>query len=654
MTCRTGRREGCGGPGWNAVAMGAICAALLLGSAVVAGETAGNGPAFEVSAFELSYGSHAGHPGLPSTAELLRAQMTLGKVADGYVAVRPGVASVTIQLSAPPKPGRFYASAIQSISRQMLALLNARGIGGVFVAPDPKDIVEQRSRKGGKVQVTLKDRRPANRKALRIVIWTGVVTEVRTLASGNRVATDERVNNSVHAWIREQSPVSPAVAGQAVRTDLLRRDELERYIYWLSRHPGRRVDLALSSSDKPGGVVLDYLVSENKPWYAYVQASNTGTKATEDWRERFGFVHNQFTGRDDVLTIDYTTAGFDAAHALYVSYEAPFFKCPRVRWRVYGSYGEYEASDVGMGSQDFEGATWMGGAELIGNVYQNGRFFIDAVGGVRYEDISVKDKLVGSKGDAELLVPYVGFRFERLTETMSTWGSVILEVTERDITNTSKRDLQGLGRFDPSGDWAVLKFNAQHSFYIEPLLNTEAWKDPATFESSTLAHEMYFSVRGQTAFGGRLIPQHEQTVGGFYSVRGYPESVLAGDDAYIATAEYRFHLPRIFKPRPPTKMPLFGTPFKFAPQQVYGRPDWDLMARFFYDVGRAVHNKCKVYEHDFTIQGIGAGLELRYKTHVTLRVDYAVALEDVDKDKDGDHDASSGDNRFHAVFTFAF
>ena len=652
MGCRTGRRGGCGGPGWHALAMGAVCVALLLGSTAWAGEAAGNGPAFDVSSFQLSYGTHASHPGLPPAAEVMRTNITLGKLADGYVAAMPGVPAVTIQLGAPPKPGRFYASAIQSISRQVLAYLNARGLGGVFVAPHPEDIVEQRTRaKDGSVRITLKDRRPADRKALRMVIWTGVVTEVRTLASGARVPTTERVNNVAHQWIRERSPTQPAAAGQAERKDLLRRDLLERYIYWLSRHPGRRVDLALSSSDKPGGVVLDYLVSENKPWYAYFQISNTGTAATKRWRERFGFVHNQLTGRDDILTVDYQTAAFNEMHSLYISYEAPFFNVPRVRWRAYGSYGEYKASDVGLGAQDFEGETWMGGAELIANVWQRGRFFVDAVGGARWEDISVEDKLVGTTGQAELLVPYVGLRFERLTETASTWGSLMLEWTEPGVPGTNLADLTGLGRFDPAKDWAILKFNIAHSFYIEPLLNPEAWRDPASFESSTLAHEVYLSFRAQTAFGSRVIPQHEQVAGGLFSVRGYPESLMAGDDVYIGTVEYRFHLPRIFKPRAPTKLPVFGTPFRFAPQQVYGRPDWDLITRVFYDVGRTVHNHRKVYEQDETLQSIGAGVELRYRSHITVRVDYGVVLDEVEKP---DRDVDKGHNRIHAIFTFAF
>lgn len=637
-----------------------VAAALLTGAVAWAGAAAGpDGPGFAVTGFEVLYGGisepghalHGGHPGLPKLDELLALRIALGEVGDGYVAARPGVASVAIQLgtaSSYPKQ-RFHATAVRSISRQLLASFNRRGLVGVFVAPHPEDIVEERVPDAeGQVQVTLVDRRPKGRTTLRIAVWVGAVTEVRTLASGDRVPTEARVNHPRHAKIRLGSPVGPPVEGAAHRDVLVRSDKLQRYIYSLSRHPSRRVDLALSAAEKPGGVVLDYLVSETKPWYAYFQASNTGTRYTSDWRERFGFVHNQLTGRDDVLSLDYVTSAFDESHMILLSYEAPFFGMPGVRWRAYGTWSEYEASDVGLALEDFEGESWVAGAELIGTVFQCGRLFVDAVGGVRWEDHEVDQKDVGVTGRARLWVPYAGLRFDRLTETASTWGSVTLEGV---YPTHSRAELTELGRLFPDRRWAVLKYDFQQSVYLEPLLNPGGWRDPTSYESSTLAHELYFSVRGQRALGSRLIPQHQTVAGGLYTVRGYPESLAAGDSAYIFTAEYRFHVPRIFKPKKPTRLPVFNTPFRWAPQTVYGRPDWDLVLRGFYDVGRVTNVSRQVFETDQTLSGAGVGVELRFKHHVTVRCDYAVALDDV---ATATRRVNSGNNRIHTVVTISF
>ena len=68
--------------------------------------------------------------------------------------------------------------------------------------------------------------------------------------------------------------------------------------------------MAAYEEDEESGVELQYLINESRPWRVFGQVSNTGTEQTDEWREHFGFVHHQFTGNDDVLSIDYMTAGF--------------------------------------------------------------------------------------------------------------------------------------------------------------------------------------------------------------------------------------------------------------------------------------------------------------------------------------------------------
>src|SRR5690606_1901477 len=98
------------------------------------------------------------------------------------------------------------------------------------------------------------------------------------------------------------------------------------------------VDVAVGAGEVPGSFALDYLVSDTKPWLAYFQISNTGTEQTSDWRQRLGFVHHQLTGNDDILRLDYATAGFEDSHAFMASYERPFDGNERVRWQINGGY----------------------------------------------------------------------------------------------------------------------------------------------------------------------------------------------------------------------------------------------------------------------------------------------------------------------------
>src|SRR6185295_11242345 len=172
----------------------------------------------------------------------------------------------------------------------------------------------------------------------------------------------------------------------------------------------------------------DFLISEEKPWTVYGQVSNTGTEATSKWRERFGLIHGDLTGNDDVLKLDYTTANFDASHAVSASYEFPIVR-DTLKVRVFGDWNRFVASDVGFAGREFTGESWDGGAELDYLFYQHREWFFDAIGGIRYQSVKATDRIQGTltNATANFLYPYVGFTLDRDTEEASTHASAYLE-----------------------------------------------------------------------------------------------------------------------------------------------------------------------------------------------------------------------------------
>jgi hemolysin activation/secretion protein len=112
----------------------------------------------------------------------------------------------------------------------------------------------------------------------------------------------------------------------------------------------------------------------------------------------------------------------------------------------------------------------------------------------------------------------------------------------------------------------------------------------------------------------------------------------------IASAEYRFHLPRAFDMQP-TPTQVFGRPFRVAPDRMLGRPDWDLVLKAFVDGARALSNDRFSFEQNETLIGTGIGLELQLKQNFNFQVYWGVALTDVEEQWD------AGDNRFHFIFT---
>ena len=596
-----------------------------------------DGPAYPVSSFVLRF-LHKGHRQLPARTVLMELPITLGRATNGFVAPRQGVPPVTITLGevehAPVE--NYYAGAVQTILEHLRDELTRRHLIGVYVEPDPRDI-----------DATGRDLRPADRTRLRILITTAIVSEMRTIASGGRVKPRERIDNPVHEWMLRQSPIQPGRDDPGSRRDLLRRDRLDDYVYYLSRHPGRRVDVALSPSDQAGAVMLDFLITENKPWTIYSQTSNTGTSQTDTIRQRFGLVHNQLTDNDDILLLDFMTS-FDAVNAATASYEARVVGTERLRWRVTGGWNEFTAREVGRAADVFKGSSWSLGGELIYNFHQHGNLFLDVLVGARFQHITVDNQVVDVTGEEDFFLPHIGVRLDHRGDWYRASGVVLAEWNSGTVTPLESSELSRLGRLFPDSDFGLLRWDLRGQVFLEPLLNRGAWEDPSTPGSSTLAHELSMSFRGQWSAGNRLVPQFEQVIGGLYSVRGYEQSVLAGDSVLVFSTEYRFHLPRALGIQP-VPAELFGEPFRFVPQNVFGRPDWDLIFRAFFDVGRTFISDKLPFEVEQTLMGTGVGIQLQLKQNLDFRVDWGVALRDVPS-----RNVDSGSSRVYFVLSLAY
>ncbi len=638
--------------------------------AAAAGERAG--PAFEVGQFSLDY--REPHPDHPSLAKIFPHSVDLQPTASGYVSPRPGAKTERVTLTGSPQPmARFHASALATISRSLLREVQRAGLLGVYVLPDVRDIDPQSE----------EDLREAGNYALRYQVSTGRIKEVRTIAVGDRVKGHWVVDHKFHADIRDESPLQPEIYASQGTSDLLRKDVLEDYLFRLNRHPGRHVEASLASSTEGDGVALDYRVHEPRPWTPYLQVADTGTKRTNPWQSRLGIIHRQLTNRDDILNLEYLNAGFNDLNGINGSYEAPWFgkkrprwmktsgfepsllrwldrdKIPwwgsdRLRWRVSGGFSRVE---IGLGElESFEVTEaitkdWNIGGELIYETWQRRNLFVDSFIGGRLRRVDFKNTSFNNSGKLDLLTGTLGVKLERINEYSSVLGRFSLELGKAD---GSKQDVINQGRIDADDSWVALHWNIGVSHYLEPLFNREAWEDPTTAESSTLAHEVALSFRGQYAFDYRLIPQVSQVIGGQYSVRGFEQGTSVGDSVYIGSIEYRFHLPRALPiRRKPLQVPLIGD-FRATPQQVYGRPDWDLVLRSFFDLGYSDRNGGKdVNEFDQFLLSAGLGLEATLLGKLRARVDWARGIAESHSNSAGRNEIDKA-GEFHFLFSIMY
>tara|TARA_B100000941_G_scaffold288068_1_gene264318 strand:+ start:199 stop:2271 length:2073 start_codon:yes stop_codon:yes gene_type:complete len=602
-----------------------------------------DGMVYEVSELIVQYArSHAGHPALE---DVLMIDVDLINTEGGFVSPREGVASQTVRLVDLQGVDnvRLYGSAIRKISVAIVDYFNKAGIIGVFVGPDTTQINKRHE-----------DIRPEGDTSLRLVIRTAVVAEMRSLASGQRVADADRINNPIHNRVLRNMPVQPSDGYN--EHDLLNKKELDRYVSRLNRHPGRRVDVAVSASEDadPGSVALDLLITENKSWLAYYQVSNTGTKTTEGLRHRFGLTLNQLTNNDDVLSLDYISSGFEESHSVVASYEAPLFESQKIRWRMDGLWSTYSSEDVGFANERFTAESYKVGAQLIFNVFNENNQFIDIFTGIAFSEEYISNDVLVTEAYADLLWWESGARYQNRTDTDSTYAQLSFKTDIFGLAGINQDDFDLMGRGDSVDEKQyIMSWYVSKSMYLEPLFNHEAWADTSTPESSTLAHEFFFAFSGQYTFGQRVLPSQLRTVGGLYSVRGYEESEASGDGAVQLTVEYRLHVPKLFALQPDpnsTPLPFFGTPFRFAPQTVYGPTDWDFVIKAFADYAHTWEEEDETNaaaEASEDLFSVGMGLEVLFKRNISFRADWGLAISEVD-------DTESGDSRFHFAATILY
>jgi hemolysin activation/secretion protein len=604
--------------------------------------TKADGVAYPVSELVLDYVDP--NPQFPPVSEIAQIEVEVGQVADGLSAPRATTPLVRFRISELPKFGtqKIYGSAIAAINQQIVFEFNRRDFHAIVVAPMPDDIDPD----------TRRDVRPPGRTQLRLGVFAGRVRDLRTYATGGRIGDqEERVDRPEHAWIKKGSPIQPTAPD-----DLVRKDQLDAYLARLNRHPSRRVDAEISPAETAGGVNLDYMVAENKPWWAYTQVEDTGTAETTDLRERFGFVHTQLSGHDDILQLDYITGNFDEVHAAVASYEIPWKRGSGSRTRVFGSWSQYDASVFGF-ANSFHGDQATGGAQAIVNVAQLEELFVDAVVGLQYDHVEVVNDLGGTRGDSDFAIGVFGGRVQRLGLISTLVGEVSILHNFGGLANTDGSDLSLLGRFDVTEeDFTLVRWDLDYSFFIAPALSPRSWRDPSILRTKSLAHEMLLSFRGQNAFGNRLIPQQEFVVGGLHTVRGYPEAAAVGDNVEVYGLEYQLHLPRLLKPGgEPVRMGGVGQ-FRARPQYDYTFPDWDLIGKAFLDIAQVGHVKpdssSSQTEDPETLIGVGVGMELRVQRYLSARVDYGIALKKVELN-DGKF-AEKGDGEVHFSVTLLY
>lgn len=622
-------------------------------TAVTAAPTAPADPGVAVERFEFRYG--LAHPELPALDELNRVSVRLSR-ADGVW--RPAADESTgeiLTLGQLPAGSRFDAAALRAVAQELVRWYNAQDLYGVWVAF--QDLEASGS--------GLADRRAADDRTARLVIWASQVAEVRTLARGNRFKPQFSVNHRKHRGVISHSPLKPGATPDQPGS-LFRQKVLNRYLHGLSLHPGRLVEASIASAGDPGKVVLDYLVNESKSWQIFSQVTNFGTEATGVWRGRVGFQHNQLTNHDDILNVDAISTPDFKTYGSFLSYRIPVFRPARLLARVYGSYGDFLANDTSIENLHFAGRNWLAGVEFTNRLSLPRDWQLVSALGANFAHYGIESRIIDTRlvaGASDFLIPYFAVTLARESSWWSLSGNLRYDQTTGDFANLDTKDgIPSLGRSLADADWSSLRWNVSGSIYLEPLFQ-------GAEQARHLANEVSVRVRGRYLLrGSRLIPHEQEPIGGAFSVRGYPESVLSADEFVAASFEYALHFPRLLAPGKEGK--LFRRPFNWRPAKVRQDPDWDLIGRVFCDYayrqvtplppGQGEDPATRVLplvDRTVSIAGVGGGLELQVKQNFSLRCEAGLALtelrdETLETDKQVVYPA--GDMKFYLSSSFSW
>jgi len=287
------------------------------------------------------------------------------------------------------------------------------------------------------------------------------------------------------------------------------------------------------------------------------------------------------------------------------------------------------------------------------NVLQLRELFVDVVAGARWRNVGVDSAFrlggpsIDDGDDEDFFLPEIGFELRRDTFISSSALEVLFDTNLAGVAGTDTDTLRALGTLDADKSFSRVRWNGAISIYLEPALRWRQFVDPSTTESSTLAHELLLSTRGMYSLGDRLVPQFQQVAGGLATVRGYEQSISAGDQVAIGTAEYRLHLPRLLAPGgPPPVVPVLGK-LKLRPEHAYGRPDWDFIVKVFADVAHVATVDRQDFEPNDTLVGLGIGAELHLMKFLQARFDIAWPQESLDG-------RETDSTELHALFTLMY
>ena len=464
--------------------------------------------------------------------------------------------------------------------------------------------------------VSGKDLRVGDDTSLCILVW---VSRLKRVKLENRGLSDTQFADL-------QAQVESRMPNDSVEPQPLMQEEL-RFLKRIDRNPSRASKVLLVPSEEPGQVeAVVQIKPENRQGY-FIKAMNAGTDSTGKWIIGGSFYRHGVGISDDRVDLTYFSSDTSERRSFGAAYQRPLIFPEVLTLGLRAGYSTYDASNFAITRIDFEGETRSADLflrwhplDMEGEKYE-WSFEL----GLKGEAVEASNSLISGRADAKMLTPRASINLMTKGEYLRTFTRLEIRGNVSGIDQSDRTLLGGIGVEDR---FSRLSLTYLESLKIGKWLRENFSRDlPDSLDEHLLVSRLTADLGLEKI---RHLPQHQFISGGTGSVRGYPESPVAGDNGYFSSVEYRIPMPL------DDVDGVYGT---FIP---------------FVDWSEIFVNDPLSYESDHSLLGAGIGLDLWFAGGLRARLDFAKPLREISNGGTILDGTRSGDHRVHALIKWDF
>ena len=290
-------------------------------------------------------------------------------------------------------------------------------------------------------------------------------------------------------------------------------------------------------------------------WQFSIEQNNTGDTA-ESSRQFFSLSKYRLFAIDDSFALGLETNAFDDQHAINWAYDSTSIgEVLSALWMIQwaGTYSvnhlEDENTSESVTDLSWDNSVYLSSYWADTNITLEESWSLLWGIGVRWQVIDIGvDQFFEEGSRSQFLLPGLKARWQQSTHRHQSDVYIAYERNMGGAAKTENVQLHGTvcaGFFTVEKDGCIESLDGVSDLDIGEdfqLLTVELLHGVGLgsrdYDSSR--HRIAVNVRGQHSFGERLLPHFQYSLGGLYSIRGYEEQLVAGDDALEVTLEYRY------------------------------------------------------------------------------------------------------------------